>query len=139
MTIYEVMKNLMEMQKFYQMNTEKEQKTIRCAVGYLENLMRFAEKLDGTGVTLVSAPAPTSVGVMVEGDKLEISVQPYLPEELAAAYHAEELQGSCRTVMDVALFRKGIGGDDSWGAPVLPQYTYASNKSYTLTFTMKAL
>ena len=47
MTIYEVMKNLMEMQRYYQMNTENEQETIRCAVGYLENLMRFAEKLDG--------------------------------------------------------------------------------------------
>lgn len=46
MTICEVMKNLMEMQKFYQMNTEKEQETIRCAVGYLENLKVFAEKLD---------------------------------------------------------------------------------------------
>ena len=29
MTIYEVMKNLMEMQRYYQMNTEKEQETIR--------------------------------------------------------------------------------------------------------------
>ena len=56
-----------------------------------------------------------------------------------AAAHPEELQGSCRTVLDVALFRKGIGGDDSWGAPVLPQYTYPSNKPYTLTFIMKAL
>ena len=56
-----------------------------------------------------------------------------------AAYHPEELQGSCRTVMDVALFRKGVGGDDSWGAPVLPQYTYPSDKPYHLVFRMKAL
>lgn len=38
-------------------------------------------------------------------------------EELACAYHADELPLHNRTVLDVALFRKGIGGDDSWGAP----------------------
>lgn len=47
MTIYNVMSNLMKMMKYYQMNTDEEQETIRCAVGYLENLKVFAEKLDG--------------------------------------------------------------------------------------------
>jgi len=37
---------------------------------YAGILNGLAEKLDGTGVTLVSAPAPTSVGVMIEGEKL---------------------------------------------------------------------
>lgn len=46
MTIYNVMSNLMKMMKYYQMNTDEEQETIRCAVGYLENLKVFAEKLD---------------------------------------------------------------------------------------------
>jgi len=91
------------------------------------------------GVRRMAVTDSTDHGVEVSGDGLEISVQPYLPEEVMAAAHPEELQGSCRTVLDVALFRKGVGGDDSWGAPVLPQYTYPSNKPYTLTFTMKAL
>ena len=78
-------------------------------------------------------------GVMIEGDALEVSVMPWLPEELACVYHYDELQGSCRTVLDVAAFRKGIGGDDSWGAPVLPQYTYPSDKPYVLKFRMKAV
>lgn len=91
------------------------------------------------GVRRMAITDQAGHGVEVSGDGLEISVQPYLPEEVMAAAHPEELQGSCRTVLDVALFRKGIGGDDSWGAPVLPQYTYPSDKPYTLTFTMKAL
>ncbi len=37
---------------------------------FANTLNGLAEKLKGTGVTLVSAPAPTSVGVMVEGEKL---------------------------------------------------------------------
>ena len=47
MTIYEVMKNLMEMQQNYQMSTEKEKETIQYAIGYLENLKIFVEKIDG--------------------------------------------------------------------------------------------
>ena len=47
MTIYEVMQNLVEMQQNYQMNTEKEKETIHYAIGYLENLKVFVEKIDG--------------------------------------------------------------------------------------------
>lgn len=91
------------------------------------------------GVTRMAITDEKGHGVEITGDGLEISVQPYLPEELSAAAHPEELQGSCRTVADIALFRKGVGGDDSWGAPVLPQFTYPADQPYTLTFTLKAL
>lgn len=47
MTIMETMENLVKMQKYYQMNTKEEEETIRCAVGYLENLKVFVEKIDG--------------------------------------------------------------------------------------------
>lgn len=46
MTIEKTMENLMKMQKFYQMNTPEEQETMLCAIGYLENLKVFAERLD---------------------------------------------------------------------------------------------
>ena len=91
------------------------------------------------GVQVLRVTDETGHGVEIAGKGLEVSVQPWLPEELAAAWHAEELQGSCRTVMDVALFRRGVGGDDSWGAPVLPQYTYPSDCAYELTFTLRAV
>ena len=54
-------------------------------------------------------------------------------------WHPDELVGSCRTILDVAMFRKGVGGDDSWGAPVLPQYTYPSDKPYTFSFLIKGI
>lgn len=47
MTIGKTMENLVKMQRFYQMNTEEEQETIRCAVGYLENLTIFVQRMDG--------------------------------------------------------------------------------------------
>jgi len=78
-------------------------------------------------------------GIEITGKDLEVSVHRYLPEEIAAAMHYDELQGSTRTILDVAAFRKGVGGDDSWGAPVLPQYCYDSAKEYELKFTIRAI
>lgn len=78
-------------------------------------------------------------GVEISGDSLEISVQPWTPEQLMSCWHPDELVGATRTVVDVAMFRKGIGGDDSWGAPVLPQYCYDSGKAYRFSFVMKGI
>ena len=47
MTISQTMENLLKMSKFYQMNTDEEKETMRCAIGYLENLRVFIEKIDG--------------------------------------------------------------------------------------------
>ncbi len=91
------------------------------------------------GVQMCAVTDRDGHGVLITGDGLEVSVQPWLPEELQCARHTSDLTGSVRTVLDVALFRKGVGGDDSWGAPTLPQYCYPADKPYTLTFTVKAL
>lgn len=47
MTIGRTIENIMEMSQFYQMNTAEKQETIRCVVGYLENLKIFVERIDG--------------------------------------------------------------------------------------------
>ncbi len=80
-------------------------------------------------------------GVRVEAldEPLEISVTGYLPEELMAKHHPEELSAPTHTILDVAAFRRGVGGDDSWGAPVLPQYTYPSDKAYRLRFLLSGI
>ena len=78
-------------------------------------------------------------GILITGENLEISCHPWTTEELQTAYHPSDLTGPVRTVLDVAMFRKGVGGDDSWGAPTLPKYCYPADKPYSFTFTMKAL
>lgn len=78
-------------------------------------------------------------GLLITGENLEVSCHPWTTEELQGAYHPSDLTGSVRTVLDVAMFRKGVGGDDSWGAPTLPKYCYPADKPYSFTFTMKAL
>ena len=56
-----------------------------------------------------------------------------------SVWHPDELAGSTRTILSVAAFRRGVGGDDSWGAPVLPQYTYPADQPYELTFIMRSI
>lgn len=51
MTIIKTMENLLEMSNKYHMVSEEEQETIRCAIGYLENLKVFVEKIDGISET----------------------------------------------------------------------------------------
>ena len=53
--------------------------------------------------------------------------------------HPEDLGVPTHTILDVAAFRRGVGGDDSWGAPVLPQYTYPSDKPYRLRFLISGI
>ena len=93
------------------------------------------------GVRWMTVTDETGHGVSIEqvNEPLEVSVQPWLPEELMSKWHPDELQGSCRTVVDIAAFRKGIGGDDSWGAPVLEQFKYASDKAYRLQFMIRGI
>ena len=93
------------------------------------------------GVRWLTVTGEDGHGVRVESidQPLEVSVSPWLPEEMMNKWHPDELVGSCRTILDVAMFRKGVGGDDSWGAPVLPQYTYPSDKPYTFSFLIKGI
>ena len=78
-------------------------------------------------------------GLLITGENLEVSCHPWTTEELQCTYHPSDLTNPVRTVLDVAMFRKGVGGDDSWGAPTLPKYCYPADKPYSFTFTMKAL
>ncbi len=91
------------------------------------------------GVQSLSVTDGDQHGLLIMGNGLEVSVQRWLPEEVAAARHPGDLTGPVKTVVDVALFRKGVGGDDSWGAPTLPRYCYPAGKPYRLTFTLRAL
>lgn len=92
-----------------------------------------------SGVQSFAVTGADHHGLLVTGDALEISCQPWTVEELQGAYHPGDLMGSVRTVLDVAMFRMGVGGDDSWGAPVLPKYCYPAEKPYSFTFTLKAI
>ena len=53
---------------------------------------------------------------------MEFSALPWTPFEIENADHPNELPPIVRTVLRPALQRRGVGGDDSWGARTLPNY-----------------
>ncbi len=74
--------------------------------------VRWAEVTDGRGAGLrFDAPGG-----------MEFSALPWTPDQVEAATHPNELPPSHRTVLRPALMRRGVGGDDSWGARTLPEY-----------------
>ncbi len=76
----------------------------------------------------------TAVAQTFEG-----SVLPYSAYELEQAFHIEELPPVNYTWVRILAAQMGVGGDDSWGAPIHPQYQIAANEPRELTFVISKL
>ena len=92
--------------------------------------VRFAEITDETGY-----------GLRVEsvGQPLSVSALPWSAVELTFARHRDELAAPTYTWFEVAGFRRGVGGDDSWWSPVHPEYCLPSNQDYAFSFILSVL
>ena len=78
-------------------------------------------------------------GLLFSGDELSFSALPYTPHELENAAHPYELPQVHYTVVRVALAQIGVGGDDSWGAWVHPEYHIDVTKPLEFTFRFKGI
>lgn len=78
-------------------------------------------------------------GLLFSGDELSFSALPYTPHELENAAHPYELPQVHYTVVRVALAQMGVGGDDSWGAWVHPEYNIDVTKPLEFTFRFKGI
>ena len=74
---------------------------------------------------------------IVAKDLVEFSALPYTAQELESAYHHYELPPVHHTVINVYKQQMGIGGDDSWGAPVHPEYLIPADRPMELEFSIK--
>ncbi|MEN1985027.1 glycoside hydrolase family 2 TIM barrel-domain containing protein [Paenibacillus hubeiensis] len=92
--------------------------------------VRWAKLTDaaGRGFRIEAASAP-----------IELNVSPYTAFELENAQHAYELPPVHYTVVTVAGKQMGVGGDDSWGAPVHPEYRIPSDGELQFEFVIRAL
>ena len=90
--------------------------------------VRYAKVTDGKGR-----------GLLFEGDELSFSALPYTPHEMENAAHAYELPEVHYTIVRVALAQMGVGGDDSWGAPVHPEYHIPVDKPLEFTFRFRGI
>jgi beta-galactosidase len=92
--------------------------------------VRWAKLTDdaGRGFKIEASAAP-----------VELNVSPYTAFELENAQHAYELPPVHYTVVTVAGKQMGVGGDDSWGAPVHPEYRIASDGELEFEFVIRSL
>ncbi|MDQ0059210.1 glycoside hydrolase family 2 TIM barrel-domain containing protein [Paenibacillus harenae] len=81
---------------------------------------------DGHGLRIVSS-----------GEPVECNVSPYTAFELENAQHHYELPEVHYTVITVAGRQMGVGGDDSWGAPVHEEYTISGEQDLAFEFTIE--
>jgi beta-galactosidase len=82
---------------------------------------------DGRGL-LLFADAP-----------FEFSALPFTPHELETAMHPSQLPTSNKTVLKISNRQMGVGGDDSWGAPVLPESMIDSDKDIEFSIYIKGV
>ncbi len=91
-----------------------------------------------TGVRYVQVTDESGCGVRFTcvGEPFEMSVLPYSAAELETAMHLEELKEPSYTWVRLAAKQMGVGGDDSWGAPVHKEFKIDPRKPLTLAFVI---
>jgi len=95
-----------------------------------------------TGVRRVSITDNSKHGIRITApatQPVECNISPYTAFELENAAHHYELPKVHYTVVTVAGRQMGVGGDDSWGAPVHEEYRIAANQSLAFEFTIRPL
>ncbi|ASA24240.1 glycoside hydrolase family 2 TIM barrel-domain containing protein [Paenibacillus donghaensis] len=89
--------------------------------------VRSADIVDAQGSGLRIAGLPL----------VELNVLPYTPFELEEYTHPHLLPESAHTSVRINAAQMGVGGNDSWGALTLPEYTLYANRVYQLAFTLQ--
>ncbi|MRN06142.1 beta-galactosidase small subunit [Lactobacillus sp. 0.1XD8-4] len=81
---------------------------------------------------------PFSLKISQAEQPFAFSCLPYTAEELENATHIEELPLARRTVLVIAGAVRGVGGIDSWGADVEPQYHIPAERDVEFSFILNA-
>lgn len=94
-----------------------------------------------TGVRYVNVYEENGTGLAFTATEnpFETSVLPYSAYELDNALHREELPEPSYTWVRIAAKQMGMGGDDSWGAPVHQEFKIEAENPMTLQFEICAL
>lgn len=94
-----------------------------------------------TGVRWAKLTNNNSRGIKIKSltDPLECNFSPYTAFELENAAHHYELPNVHYTVVTVAGKQMGVGGDDSWGAPVHDEHLIQADKEIEFEFMISRI
>ncbi|MDQ0373375.1 glycoside hydrolase family 2 TIM barrel-domain containing protein [Cellulomonas humilata] len=102
--------------------------------------LRPQEAGSRTGVRWATVTDEQGAGLRLESDQgMELSALPWTPFEIENAAHHTELPPIYQTVLRPALQRRGVGGDDSWGAQTHPEYRLPTETELTFRFAFRGL
>ena len=87
-----------------------------------------------TRYAIISDGNEKAVYIYSVDEAINVSVTPYTPQELENARHAFELPSPYETVVRISSAQMGVGGDDSWGAPVHEEFMIPSAGKKHLSF-----
>jgi beta-galactosidase len=94
-----------------------------------------------TGVRRVSLISKGGNGIKISAvaDPFECTISPYTAFELENAQHHYELPNVHYTVVTVAGRQMGVGGDDSWGAPVHDEHLINADNDMEFEFMIQRI
>jgi beta-galactosidase len=88
-----------------------------------------------TGVRWASVTNDRGLGLRFDcPGGMEFSALPWTPFEIENAAHPNELPPILHTVLRPALMRRGVAGDDSWGARTHPEYLLPAGEELVFSF-----
>ena len=110
----------------------------------LENFTKYLNPQEcgnRTGVRYVNVYEENGAGLNFTATEnpFEMSVLPYNTYELDNAMHRDELPDPTYTWVRIAAKQMGVGGDDSWGAPVHKEFKINSEEAMSLEFIVSSL
>ncbi|WP_028609482.1 glycoside hydrolase family 2 TIM barrel-domain containing protein [Paenibacillus harenae] len=109
------------------------------AAGNVSGYVVPQESGNRTGVRRVSVLDEEGRGIRVSAadEPVECGISPYTAFELESAQHHYELPNVHYTVITIAGRQMGVGGDDSWGAPVHDEYTIKAGQDLSFEFIIE--
>jgi beta-galactosidase len=88
-----------------------------------------------TGVRWATVTDDLGAGLRFDcAEGMEFSALPWTPFEIENARHPVELPPIQQTVLRPALMRRGVGGDDSWGALTHPEFRVPQGSELVFRF-----
>ncbi|WP_182112369.1 MULTISPECIES: glycoside hydrolase family 2 TIM barrel-domain containing protein [unclassified Actinotalea] len=93
-----------------------------------------------TGVRWATVTDDRGAGLRFDCDeKMELSALPWTPFEIENAQHPVDLPPIQHTIVRPALMRRGVGGDDSWGATTHPEFLVPQGSDLVFRFAFQGL
>jgi beta-galactosidase len=90
-------------------------------------------------VAMTNTEGAGLMAIDISGDYLNSSAWPFTLETLEKAKHINELETADAITWNIDYKQKGVGGDNSWGAPVHEEYRLYGGKNYSYTFCLRAI